>query len=75
MTKRWKKYNNGCDSLSKYTSETTFQTGIVPIETEDDYGPNSAYHLLHGKGSRFSDKNWFNDGAGEARWMTLVHKI
>ena len=74
MKQRKNRMHGDCDTPHSYSSLQSMELGPIPIETEDDYGINSAYYIQYQ--NMFKTCNlYFNDNIGDARWLSMVFKI
>lgn len=72
---RKNRYNSDCDSLYSYSFDTPMSFGSVPIVMDEDYGINSAGHILSTTRIK-SYTNWpYNIEESEAFWIGKLLKI
>ena len=67
--------NSDCDSLYSYSFDTPMSFGSVPIGMDEDYGINSAGHILDTTRIKLHT-NWpYNVEESEAYWIGKLFKI
>ena len=67
--------DSDCDSLHSYSFDTPMSFGSVPIDMDEDYGINSARHILGATRIKLHT-NWpYNIEESEAFWIDKTFKI